>query len=142
MTRIVAAIPGRVRIRDGGLRQPDRLQRLRGALAALPGIVSIRGNPANGSLIVHYNAAEVAPEKMETALERTVDAELAQPRDRAAIAHRLRINRLAKYGMLTSLGTSLALAAAGNKRWHAATGMVFVACLGVHLATHRRQLLR
>ncbi len=142
MTRIVAAIPGRVRIRDGGLRQPDRLQRLHGVLAKLPGVASIRGNPANGSVVVHYDAAQVAPERMEKLLERAVDAELALPRDKHAIARRLRINRAAKIGMLTSLGASLALAAAGNKRWHAATGLVFVACLGVHLATHRRQLLR
>lgn len=142
MTRIVAAIPGRIRIRDGGLRQPDRLQRLHGVLAELTGVTSVRTNPTNGSIIVHYDAAQVAPERMEKRLEHAVDAELAQPRDKAAIARRLRINRTAKIGMLGSLGASLALAAVGKKRWHAATGMVFVACLGVHLATHRRQLLR
>lgn len=142
MTRIVAAIPGRIRIRDGGLRQPDRLQRLDGVLAELPGVTSVRGNPANGSIVVHYDAAQVAPEHMEKLLERTVDAELALPRDKDAINRRLRINRAAKIGMLGSLGASLALAAVGNKRWHATTGVVFVACLGVHLATHRRQLLR
>ncbi|MBI2306368.1 MAG: cation transporter [Rhodocyclales bacterium] len=142
MTRIVAAIPGRIRIRDGGLRQPDRQDRLHLALAALPGVLSCRGNPVTGSVVVHYDAARVPAARMETLVEQAVDAELALPRDKAAIGRRLRINRIAKYGMLGSLGASLALAAAGNKRWHAATGIVFVACLGVHLATHRRQLLR
>lgn len=142
MTRIVATVPGRIRVRDGGLRQPDRQDRLLGALKALPGVAACRGNPVAGSVVVHYDAGRVAAARMEALVEQAVDAELAQPRDKAAIAHRLRVNRIAKYGMLGSLAASLALAATGNKRWHAATGVVFVACLGVHLATHRRQLLR
>lgn len=142
MTRIVAAIPGRIRVRDGGLRQPDRQARLHAELLALPGVLSAKGNEVAGSVVVHYDAACVSSEHMEMQVEQAVDAELVQPRDKAAIARRLRINRAAKYGMLGSLATSLALAATGNKRWHAATGMVFVACLGVHLATHRRQILR
>lgn len=142
MTRIVAAIPGRIRIRDGGLRQPDRQARLHTALMKLPGVQRAQGNANAGSVIVHYDASRVSPQRIETLIDKAVDAELAQPRDKAAIARRMRINRAAKIGMLGSLGASLALAATGNKRLHAATGMVFVACLGVHLATHRRNLLR
>ena len=52
------------------------------------------------------------------------------------------INRWAKRGMLLTLGASLALAATGAKRGHAALGGVFVLLLGVHLAVHRRRLLK
>ena len=39
-------------------------------------------------------------------------------------------------------GASLALAATGAKRGHAALGGVFVLLLGVHLAVHRHRLLK
>lgn len=54
----------------------------------------------------------------------------------------MQVNRYAKAGMLGSLSASLALAATGQKRLHAVTGGIFVACLGVHLGVHRRSLLR
>jgi hypothetical protein len=53
-----------------------------------------------------------------------------------------RLNGYAKLGMMASLGASLALAAAGNKRLHIATGSVYLALLGIHMAVHRRQLLK
>ncbi|OHC70945.1 MAG: hypothetical protein A2045_16280 [Rhodocyclales bacterium GWA2_65_20] len=40
------------------------------------------------------------------------------------------------------LAVSLLLAAVGGKRWHAMSGGVFVAFLALHLAGHRRHLLR
>lgn len=52
------------------------------------------------------------------------------------------LNEYAKFGMIASLGASLALAAAGRKRLHIATGGVYLALLGIHLAVHRRQLLK
>ena len=104
--------------------------------------VADESKPATGSVIVHYNAAHFAPEAMETLVEQHVDAELARPRSKFPPSTRMRINRAAKAGMLGSLAVSLALAATGNKRWHAASGLVFVACLGVHLTVHRRHLLR
>lgn len=142
MTRIVASIPGRIRVRDGGLRHDGRLARLRAAFLALDGVHAVEGNRDAGSIVVRYNAARQAPEVMEDAVERAVEAELARPISRVPPSRRVRINRAAKYGMLGSLAASLALAAAGNKRWHAATGLVFVACLGVHLSVHRRHILR
>ncbi|MBE7421382.1 MAG: cation transporter [Zoogloeaceae bacterium] len=142
MTRIVASIPGRIRVRDGGLRHDGRLARLRAVFLALDGVHTVEGNPHAGSIVVRYNAARHPPEVMEEAVERAVEAELAHPISRVPPSRRVRINRAAKYGMLASLGTSLVLAAVGNKRWHAATGLLFVACLGVHLGVHRRHILR
>lgn len=62
------------------------------------------------------------------------------PFSRRALARRL--NGYAKVGMVASLGASLALAAAGNKRLHIATGGVYLALLGIHMAVHRRHLLK
>ncbi len=142
MTRVAASIPGRIRVRDSGLRHAGRLARLRAAFLALEGVHAVEGNAAAGSIVVRYNAARVAPEDMEEAVERAVEAELARPASSVPPSRRVRLNRAAKYGMLASLGTSLVLAAAGARRWHAATGLVFVACLGVHLGVHRRHILR
>lgn len=142
MSRVASSIPGRIRVRDTALRQPDRLARLHATLQAVDGVHDVESKPATGSVIVHYNAAHFAPEAMETLVEQHVDAELARPRSKFPPSTRMRINRAAKAGMLGSLAVSLALAATGNKRWHAASGLVFVACLGVHLTVHRRHLLR
>ena len=142
MTRIAASIPGRIRVRDSGLCHPDCLARLHAALQTVEGVQDIESKTASGSVIVRYDAARVAPDEMEAIVEQYVDAELARPRRMFPPSTRVRINRAAKAGMLGSLAVSLALAAAGNKRWHAATGLVFVVCLGVHLAVHRRRLLR
>ncbi|MDO4232417.1 MAG: hypothetical protein Q4D19_09810 [Lautropia sp.] len=51
-------------------------------------------------------------------------------------------NKVAKRGMLVSLGTSLGLAASGAKKGHAASGAAFVAMLGVHLLVHRKSVLK
>ncbi|MFZ2854961.1 MAG: HMA2 domain-containing protein [Rhodocyclaceae bacterium] len=142
MTRIASALPGRIRVRAPGLRHADSLARLQATLQALDGVHAVEGKPAADSIVVRYDAARVAPETMESLVEAQVDAELARPRSKFPPSTRVRINRAAKAGMLGSLALSLALAAAGNKRWHAATGLVFVACLGVHLTVHRRHLLR
>ncbi|ENO95535.1 hypothetical protein C667_18522 [Thauera phenylacetica B4P] len=91
--------------------------------------------------MVFFDHGQVSPAELERRVEQAVDAALAAPRKARRSIHN-RLNRAAKIGMLGSLGASLALAATGNKRWHAVTGGVFVACLGVHLGLHRKALLR
>lgn len=142
MTRIVSSLPGRIRLRDAALKNPARSARLAAALAALPAVASVEANCTVGSLLIHYDAAQCASDAIERQVEAALDAELQLPRSALPPSTRVRINRAAKYGMLASLGSSLVLAALGNKRWHAATGLVFVACLGAHLTVHRRHLLR
>lgn len=142
MTHIVSSIPGRIRIRAPGLRNPGCLARLEQTLATVEGVLTVEGNPAAASLVVHFDAATLVTEEVEALVEQCVDDELSQPRSKYRPSTRVRINRAAKYGMLGSLAASLAFAAAGNKRWHAATGVVFIACLGIHLGVHRRHLLR
>lgn len=144
MARIVSSLPGRIRLRDPALRQADRLARLSAVLQALAGVQAVEGNVKAGSLVLRYEAAGADVDAMEAAVESAADAEFARPRPGLNLqpSTRVRINRYAKRGMLISLAASLALAAAGRKRWHAATGGVFVAFLAAHLLVHRRHLLR
>ncbi|RTL19733.1 MAG: hypothetical protein EKK55_18880 [Rhodocyclaceae bacterium] len=141
MTRIASSSPGRIRIKDPALRRRDCLSRVHKELAPLEGVRELRPNLVAGSIVVFFDHGEVSPAKLEQRIEQALDAALAAPRKARRSIHN-RVNRAAKIGMLGSLGASLALAATGNKRWHAVTGGVFVACLGVHLGLHRKALLR
>ncbi len=156
MTRIVSSIPGRIRLRDPALRQPDRLERLCAALQAMDGALSVEGNGKAGSVVLYYRPGALAVDAVEAVVEQVVgvevstvrvnaakmDAKSARPRPMLKPSTRVRLNRYAKRGMLVSLPISLALAAAGRKRWHAVSGGAFVACLLVHMAVHRRHLIR
>ncbi len=151
MTRIVSSIPGRIRLRDSALRQPDRLERLCAALRGMDGALSVEGNGKAGSVVFCYRQGTLGVDAVESAVERVMgakvdavgmNANVARSRPGLRPSTRVRINRYAKRGMLVSLPVSLALAAAGKKRWHAVSGGAFVACLLVHLAVHRRHLIR
>lgn len=142
MSRIVSSLPGRIRLRDPALRLPDHLDRLCLALEAMDGVLAVEGNVKAGSVVFRYDAAGQEVEELEAAVEAALELELARPRPAHRPSTRVRVNRYAKRGMLVTLGASLALAAAGNKRWHIVTGGAFVACLLVHLAVHRRHLVR
>jgi len=142
MTRVVSSLPGRIRLRDPALRQPDRLERLCAALQAMEAVLMVEANLKAGSVVFRYDATEVDVEAVEAAVERAAEAEISRPRPAHRPSARVRINRYAKRGMLASLGASLILAAAGQKRWHILTGGAFVACLAVHLVVHRRHLVR
>lgn len=142
MSRIVSALPGRIRIRDRVLRDRARLARIEEALAALEGIDSLQPNPRAGSIVLHFDAARIAVEALEVKVDSIIDTELARPHAPRRRSLKMQINRGAKLGMLGSLTASLALAVAGKKGAHAITGGLFVACLGVHLGVHRRSLVR
>jgi len=142
MSRIVSALPGRIRIRDRVLRDRARLARIEDALAGIEGVGSLQANPRAGSIVLHFDTAQVSIERLEAAVDAAMDAELARPHAPRRRSLKMQVNRGAKLGMLGSLAASLALAGAGKKSWHAVTGGLFVACLGVHLGVHRRSMLR
>lgn len=157
MSCIVSSTPGRIRLRHASLQSNAVCSALCNALEKMEGVTRTTGNPKAGSIVVYYD-----PQRNAAAMEAAIaghcnaawtsapapenSATAAPPSAPAAQLHapstRVRVNRLAKRGMLLGLGTSLALAALGNKRWHAATGLVFVGCLAAHLTVHRRHLLR
>ena len=111
-------------------------------LREIDGVGAVECKSAAGSVIVHFDPARVELADFERRIDAIVDAALTAPGKPGRHKLRRQANRAAKIGMLGSLGASLALAATGNKRWHAVTGGVFVACLGVHLGLHRKALLR
>lgn len=142
MTRVVSTLPGRVRVRDKALRNPALCARVEAQLRQIEGLAVMQPNPSVGSIVLHFAAGDIDPLELERKIDAIIDAAIATPRPSGARALRLQVNRVAKLGMLGSLTASLALAASGQKRWHAVTGAAFVACLGVHLGVHRRNLLR
>lgn len=139
MASIVSSIPGRIRIRDKTFADAGRCERLRDAFLALDGVAEVETRPDASSLIVHYDAAAVSPEHMESLADEMIDAEIAASRGKRARS--MAVNRAAKIGMLASLATSLVLAASGARRAHAITGGLFVGCLGLHLLTHRHKII-
>ncbi|HRD35152.1 MAG TPA: hypothetical protein PLR02_12960 [Rhodocyclaceae bacterium] len=142
MTRVVSTLPGRVRVRDKALRNPALCARVEAQLRQIEGLAVMQPNPSVGSIVLHFAAGDIDPLELERKIDAIIDAAIATPRPSGARPLRLQVNRVAKLGMLGSLTASLALAASGQKRWHAVTGAAFVACLGVHLGVHRRNLLR
>lgn len=149
MKRIVSAAPGRFRIKDHALRDAElarqfieRLtQQQQGESADLQ--LSTRINPEASSVVVAYDASKIRPAELQQRTEQLLTEMLGQsPRLRGRRSKKLRINRYAKIAALSSLGASMAFAAVGHKRLHVITGGVFLACLGVHLAVFRRNLVR
>lgn len=157
MNRIVSSVPGRLRLRDPALRRPRLLEQLAAALAAVDGVLSTAANAKAGSIVLIYDAAEISQREIGATAEALAAAVLApkppaephrgaeppsRPSPGVAPSLRVRVNRQAKRGMLGSLLVSLALAAGGLKRWHAWSGGAFLVFLTIHLAVHRRHLLR
>lgn len=141
-TRIASSSPGRLRIRDLALRDRDRIAQFEAQLHQIDGIREVEANASAGSVVIRYDGDRIEAVELERRVDALVDAVLAAPRSPGRRSLRRHANRIAKVGMLGSLGASLALAATGNKRWHALSGGVFVACLGVHIGLHRKALLR
>lgn len=141
MAFIVSSLPGRIRVRHPALREPARLAQLEAAAVRWRGVQSAKADPRAGSLLLHYDAARLERRGLEARLEAAA-RRLVPAAGRHAPSTRVRINRLAKRGMLAGLGASLLFAAAGAKRLHIVTGGFFLAGLAAHLAVHRRHLLR
>jgi len=152
MNFIVSSIPGRLRLHHAALRNPQRLARLAAVIGAWPQVQFVIPNARAGSLRVLYDATALQEadcnRRCETALQQLLPAGTPREPDRVAQrkarsrAQPLNPNRLAKRGMLASLVLSMLLAATGAKKWHALTGVFFLHALGVHLWTHRRQILK
>ncbi|MFT3663431.1 HMA2 domain-containing protein [Piscinibacter sp.] len=140
MSRIVSSLPGRIRVRDKTLRDAASLAQIHAQVERIAGVSAVESNAVTGSVLLRFDAARLDVAALEARIDRLVDALAARAKSQGD--RRMRVNKAAKLGMLGSLATSMALVAAGSKKGHAAAGCVFLACLGVHLTTHRRRLLR
>ncbi|WP_426991556.1 HMA2 domain-containing protein [Methylomonas sp. CM2] len=144
MSRIVSSLPGRIRIRDKGLRDPARQTQLSRELANITAITQWQANPRTGSVVVSFDPGDTPMAELEAKLDAAVDNVLGDALTPPLLTKK-RINRYNKIAMLGSLAASLALTTVRRKRWrhwHAATGYLFVANLGVHLYLYRKSLFR
>lgn len=144
MKFIASSLPGRMRIRNAKLRGDlCRLNALAQILKALDPYCDITPNTTSGSLLVLYDCERVSQNELEKTVHRATRTILGEVRIRKKhyTPATLNLNRYAKYGMFSTLGLALWFAAARARRPHAATGWLFVACLGMHLAVHRHRLL-
>lgn len=163
MGLIASSLPGRLRLRAPALRQTTARRTLADRLMSLVGALDVVENPRAGSLVLNYDAKRVdattieraavgaaralgmvpstgKPPKVVTKQART---SAPSPAKRAVSPSlRVRANRVAKRGMLGSLMVSMALAAAGSRRWHVISAGAFLAFLALHLTVHRRHVLR
>ena len=141
---IVSRIPGRLRLRHTALRAPERNQALRADIAGWEGVVSVEGNPAAGSILIHYDPAIVPPAAMEARLNERLGAAPGARRTRRSRKKNAAlwkdINVPVKAGMLASLTVSL-LALGSSRRLHAGAGALYLGFLLLHLAAYRRTLL-
>jgi hypothetical protein len=154
MNPIASSIPGRLRLRAPGLRNPARLESLHAAIAKWSGVLAVETNPKAGSLLVRYDVRHLERTRIEaraaTAAAKVLGTHATKVGAGGTAADarhhggtpRVKANRWAKRGMLASLTVSLLLAAAGTKRWHALAGVAFMHALAVHLWAHRRHILR
>jgi hypothetical protein len=144
MSRIVSSLPGRIRIRDKRLRDQTRLNQLKKELLKITAIVELQSNPRTGSVVVNFDPGVIEITALETQLDLAVDKVLAEALTPPLLTKKT-INRYNKIAMVGSLAASLAFSAARQKRWrrwHALTGYLFVANLGVHLYLYRKSLFR
>ncbi|MGC8854948.1 MAG: HMA2 domain-containing protein, partial [Halothiobacillaceae bacterium] len=125
MNPILSSSPGRIRLRHPALRNPDRLQTLATTIGTWPQVGSVEANARTGSLLILYDATtldeDLCGQRCTEALSALIPPPSGQlappsPTPRHPPSTRVRLNRLAKRGMLLSLATSLVLAADGAKR--------------------------
>jgi hypothetical protein len=128
------------------LRPATGLPELIKHLLALDASCRVEPHPRSGSLLLFYDPARLPQPAAEAAARRLLPPAAAPGEGSKALRQRhytrasLKLNRYAKYGMLAGLGASLVYAATGSTRAHIWTGALFIACLGAHMAVHRRRL--
>lgn len=147
MLKIASALPGRIRLRLTDKTMP--LPALATACRSLDAVTSVRINAAAHSLVLTFDSAACDLPSMLVRLATVAPlptmpsgVRMSPSRYRRPRPLKLRLNRIAKLGALSSLAASLVWAASGNKRLHVASGFVFLGFLATHLAVYRRNLTR
>ena len=145
MKRIVSSAAGRIRVRDKNLRDQAKLNALKKELVKIKAITELHDNVRTGSLLVRFDPNLVETAMLEANIESAADQSIGKPSTPPSLLTKKSINRYNKFAMLATLGASLALTASHRKRWrrwHALTGNLFIANLGVHLFIYRKAVRR
>ena len=141
MKRIVAAVPGRLRIKDSQFVSIATVERVIAALREHLPLTHTRPNPGAGSIVLHYALDRITPEEMQRRTEAVLGRLLGRGSRARGRSMRLHLNRASKMVAVGSLVTSLAFGVARYKQLHIVTGWIFVASVVVHMAVFRRTLL-
>jgi hypothetical protein len=138
---IVSTVSGRIRVRSNLLKQKGFARDVQGQAERIPGVSEVRVNPAAGSLVVSYDPRLADTEALEGELEALCFRRPPVPRPANGELAR-QFNRATKIGMVTSLGTAVALGFMGKKRAHIGFGTAFLALASLHIWRNQRTLLR
>lgn len=141
MNVVASHIEGRIRLRHAALRDPAVLREVEGALKEAEGIRSVSGNPRTGSVLVEFDHVTVTAQQVLELTRLPASEPQTAPRARPEPMTPRDKMRIAKRGMLGSLGALLIFAALDRERAHIAAGGLFVAFNAYHLYTYRRRLL-
>lgn len=145
MKRIVSSAPGRIRVRDKNLRDQTKLNTLKKELSTIAAITELHDNVRTGSMLVRFDPNLVETAILEVNIESAADQAIGKPSTPLSLLTKKSVNRYNKLAMLATLGASLAFTASHRKRWrrwHALTGNLFIANLGVHLYIYRKAVRR
>ena len=146
---MIRLMEGRIRVRDGKLKDRRIAGELEKELHAVGGIGEIRYNRRTGSLLIFFDTAVADRKSILRHIEETVGGSLPAgglPNRKRAdggtlLPHFSVISRRAcTGGMAASLAVSLLGVAAGGAKLHAAAGIVFIALLGAHMYRHNKTL--
>ena len=142
---ITSCIDGRIRVRDGLLRNSTVAGSLSRLLLETPGVREVSANPRAGSLLILFQQARTTLGEITALLARFLPEEAStSPSSAPAPAAKARTGRprrattaavrrqAVNLGMLAALLASLAGAALGAKALHIIAGLVFVGFFGLH----------
>mgnify|MGYP006281936115 CR=1 FL=1 len=138
---IVSAVAGRIRVRSNLLKMKEFARDVQQQAERLPGVSEVRLNASAGSLVVSYDTGTADVETLEDELEALCFRRPPVVRPRNGDLAR-QFNRATKIGMVTSLGTAVALGFMGKKKAHIGFGTAFLALAGLHIWRNQRTLLR
>ena len=150
---VASLLDGRVRVRDEALKSEPRAARVRDALMATPGVAAAEVNLRVGSMLVLYDAALAAVDRiLETIaglLGTSVTTGEAAPQRpfRMPLAGKMSLaitpavkRRVVNMGMFASLLLSVAAAVLDLKKLHILAGVVFLALFGDHFYQRKGQM--
>lgn len=152
---VASLLNGRVRVRDEALKRGALAALVTDALMDTPGVASAEVNPRVGSLLVLYDAALVAVERILEAVSELVGSSPPAEGPAQAVSgpggvpfvRRMSLSlpaavkkRVVNIGMLASLLLSVAAAILDFKKLHVLAGILFLALFGDHLYMRKEHM--
>lgn len=139
---MLSAVEGRIRVRYPLWRKSDRLERAVNRLQGLEGVTSVAPNAQAGSILIHYDPAQVELKQMKARVLGVVNTRNIKPSSGPIVVDGhlsdVSLTGTINMGMLASLG----LAFTGSRRLHRRAGKVFIWFVAAHLFIYRKKLIK